>query len=901
MKSENLSPQLFLDPFRVQTLKISSAETILFLDEAKVNNKKRTLMLTNSCFYLLKKHLNGKWKIKSVTSLFLFSDLQLLSDSTIQIYFSTEMLLISSSNAGVLQQILWDAVLQLGWNPYNPSTFFSFFNYNATSRPSNLLTNRYIALCVMQSLPIENEIISLFNSYDENPQKCFTFSDVEIESTIVPIFKALSLETQLKTIEFDDCLLSRIDEAINYCFTQPFPAVHYIFSHFEVFPTVTISCDFSPTNEIESITINQCTSSFYRPFIQSLQNISFSPKTFCLKDCTIGQSDLQTLATAIHNYTFFSKILSYIFENLSGNGSIVSLINLFDNQKAIETLQITNSHIDLSEFFTIFSTISTKIRNLILRKNQFPSVIPSLSKLPKSVVYLDVGDCEWNSRVIFSFLSMICHEKRSLPLILKIDHCQPYMSNWSSWEEIFSNILRTSIYPVITELDISRNKLGTKSFLNLFKFLETQYPNEGRFHFQFLNLDNCFNGFSFSSEELPLFNNILQNLVNFYTTHGIYGLSIQNIIPHDCPSDFKNCFSQLIKSFCQTTKLYYLDISGNYIIQSAIKYIIDFIQTSSTISEFGLDKTGIKDQNLLLQLYDSIFSSSKLLSFTNPITDLEIYKNHPIVSNINQKLDHKSFLSTSFQRLHMYFEESKCVCRSSISNPTSTFSFRNPHNSFLKTNSVFAKPSPTQSPFDSIVTDYFNSFQERFGLLPPSSAPASPPPQPLRLPSIFISRTYEGDRNIQIFDNLMSISNSLSDKFRELMDADILMDEDILSDFSSIKLMETDDNIEYLSEAPSVFASDIESNDNGILYYFSETSTDDRSTKPPYTHTQLNQQLCKITKFPKPPRLLPHPEIFISKEQPETEISFSESIDDDSDSLAEKPHEPGTLTPLAPE
>lgn len=354
-----------------------------------------------------------------------------------------------------------------------------------------------------------------------------------------------------------------------------------------------------------------------------------------------------------------------------------------------------------------------------------------------------MGDCEWTSESLVSFLTCLCSWKRKKPLSLQLDKCK---TNFSDFKFPTKNL-----QPVLSELNFSDNVFSSDTFQQFLSFLDTQSPvlSENSIHLMYLSLSRCF---PYETEKC------MKMLIDFFSKRDIWGLELLDIFSKWNNSIF--CF--FLEQLSVIDGLVSINLIGNVFDSKSIQLLQKFIQKSQTIAEIGIDQTQIIDLEQLTNFYDSVLTSSHILAMKQPIQDIISIKENTDVSNLNSLLQEKRRMSTIVQRTELFlslFGSYDIQIVSPISNEPNDFSLSNPlldSNFSNPLKSIFT--SQIQSDFDDsidplahLVTEYV-VFTGRIGIGPATAPPTEPPTSSFLLPSIFTTISYEDEMDYDQID-----------------------------------------------------------------------------------------------------------------------------------------------------
>jgi hypothetical protein len=359
-------------------------------------------------------------------------------------------------------------------------------------------------------------------------------------------------------------------------------------------------------------------------------------------------------------------------------------------------------------------------------------LLPPDGRLPPSLVSLDVGASEWTADALVRFLTGVCQEGSKLPLALKLDRSRLNCS----WHEPLSRLPLDLLKPVITELDLTGNEIDNVSISGLLAFLNTQSPllTQSAHKLTYLSVSDCFH------TNVP---NCVQLLMEFLGKRELWGLAIGDT----CDENKADIVNVLIEQLRQIEGLTSLDLTGNFLQESAVTSLLEFLRDSPSIAEIAYDRSGITNPDQMLYLYENLVSSHHILAVNRPISDLKPIAHWAEAKRIQARLANRRSFATPQQRLSLYLSlfgdfEARVVppciwpdVETGEDEPLVDVPFVNRIPSL-----IMAASRPSEAgvdPLAAMVVEYVAT-TGKFGIVPPTAPPPdSAPATPLQFPAVF--------------------------------------------------------------------------------------------------------------------------------------------------------------------
>ena len=701
----------------------------------------RFLLLTDCCLYVFTSPGGNKFDKEKTKSIF---DLVSCTaeGNNLTVTFSNETLKFVTPDAEHLKTNLFRQYRYLTWD-LNVRAFSGLAMIvqaqagvpmnRPPQRPEHILLHRYIAASVSKGKPIEQEAASVARSFDQRPGNMLELKGFEM-ADVSAFFYALSMEPHLRTVVLDNFGGGKFGEILNSMLVGPNQLNHLVLKNYHAFDNYQesfagLKFRRSSYNSVTRITFESCKSLFVQQFLQVMKPASYAVSCVVFQKMKFSDTLSQVFLTAIENYTFTGEIESLVFADFECELPLFEFLKrVVDVSESLKQLVVKNCGIDICPFIAALSKVQCGLQSLSMRRNYGHSSMTSDDVVPESIMYLDVGDCDWTAQAMSSFFAALLRWTRKLPMILRIDQSRLD----TSWSDVLSNIRVDRCKPVLTELDIGDNEMDAKAFSQFVHILGSQSPplTQSPLKLMHLNVSRCIKS---DVEEC------VKLLGNFSSIRQLWGLELADTVDEA----HADVLELLIEKLREVQGLTCLDISGNYFQQESAKALIDFVRDSPSIAEIGLDRVG-GDASSMLDLYKGIVMSSHILAMKTPIEDLESLDNDAETSRIYKRLFMKRQFSTPYCRLMLYLylcnEHSIRVIKpySEVDDvweeePLSESNFRNPIPAMSKLESM---SDNAMDPLASMVIECIST-SGQYGIIPPTVPPTYAPSGQMSLPAIF--------------------------------------------------------------------------------------------------------------------------------------------------------------------
>ena len=695
----------------------------------------RYILVTDCCFYMFGKKIKKQDKKTQVESLFDLTSC-VVTENRLKVTFSSSEFTFATPECETLCANLYRQYRYLTWN-LNVGGFAGIATIKEAMsvpaphvRPEHLLLHRYVAMCVSKSVSIEPKVLDMVLEFDKSPVKELEFKDFELQN-VVPIFSAISMEPDVRTITFDNFSPTNLGLILVWILVNQNKLLHTKFKNYKTATFKGLTNRRSPYNNVTRVTFQSCSCSFIQKFFQALKGATYSFDCLVFRAMKFNDTLCETFVTVLDAYTIASAIRSLVFIDFESELPLFDFLKrVVESSESLTELVANNCGIDVCKFISILNQTECNLQALTLRRNYGKSAIGSDEIIPHSIMNLDVGNCDWSRGVMSSFLLSVLRWTRKAPLALKLDRSR--LSE--PWMYVFAALQRESLSAVITELDMSYNEMDVQTFEKFLAVLGSQSPSFTQSHkkLMYLSLSHCFT--SDIEKCISLFG-------QFFSAREMWGLSLCDI----CTVDDSEHLSSLIKQLRNIQGLIAVDVSGNFFDENAMFALLRFIRDSPSIAEIGIDRTGISDTTQLLDFYKRIVRSSNILAMKRPIKELEQFESYPEVKEITTKLALKRQFSTTNQRLSLYLSLSgnfstrifRSYTESHLSDDSPLFenNFRNPIASLFTVASM-SHAEADVDPLASMVAEYVAT-SGRYGIVPPTAPPPDAPRGKLEMPAIF--------------------------------------------------------------------------------------------------------------------------------------------------------------------
>ena len=737
--------------------------------------KKCYLLVTEICLYNVNKDGLHNGKAKDIFSFFDLNDINLDDkDNVLTVCFKGKNYMFQLVNAATLLANILIQVRKLSWNmtPGQITSLRHFMSnkyYKETQRvekrPPNLLMMRYLASCLSKETKPNPYIIETFNKYDEDPRTVLKLENCEVENPNSPMF-VLTLEPYLESITLEKYSPNSFSTSFNYLFSHQNKLSSVVLHKFETAEFKGLFSKKSPFNNVRTLRISACSTSFVSSFLEAIKGLTFGIKALILSDIKFDNQTSILFTQSLQSSTFLSSLNSLAFVGCQCVGTsfydlAVQSIRQFAR---LDNLTIENCYVDINDILLEIEKANIQIQNISLRKNVGTSTVGlESSLLPNSTLSLNVGDSEWTEEAFISFITAICRRLRRLPLTLVIDKCRID----STWSDVFERFPNESLLPVVTELNISYNIFDPKALEGFLSFIETQSPalSQYKLKLSHLNISHCF------KEEDSV--DCLETLIEFISKRDLWGLEI--------------CGCKPSPNLINISDLHTLNIGDSDFDRMDIDIFLKFVHESPTITELGIDNIKFPDVKTMMQFYGEVLTLPKLLAFA-PLTYLyNQYKEFNETKKFKEFLNKKRIFSNYRNRLALYlalsedfsthvaspikfFEEDESVAEGKLRSDILQETILNKSVPSLITLATINTVDTSVDPVASMVSEYVAT-SGKYGIIPPTAPPPIPCSEAFKIPSIFSTMTtsneiYDDTNNSIDFNTHLNENIKLS---KELM------------------------------------------------------------------------------------------------------------------------------------
>ena len=718
------------------------AGEVIYIVDGKKENK--YVLLTECCLYILTKSmLRLSFEVNQVESIFDLVEASVEKDE-LTLKFKTNSYLLVLPESASLMNLIFTQYRYLLYQ-VNVATISSISAIPAADkieqpqkRPEHILLHRYIAASIQKKTEIEKPVVQLFTNFDANPRKSFTFSNFELQNSAA-VFLALSMEGNIRYIIFDNFSPQNLGPIVVWVLTNANRYFDVTFKNYQTAEITGLATRRSPHNHVNTVNIIKCQSDFVAKFLTALKSATYSIESLVVQQVDFSEQLNKQFVQALQNYSLFTNLITLEFKECKCQPSFPDFaLNIVRSKQTLRSLRMEACGIDVCQMIIEMSRAQSALQCISLRRNIGKQAMSIDEPVAQSILAIDVGECEWTADALTSFFTSMCRWTRKMPLALIMDSCKPN----KVWGQVFSSLPVESFRPVITELNLSGNNFDSRTFEKLLRFLDTQSPllSGSQTKLMHLALSKCFR-----DEEVD---NCLEQLTRFFSVRELWGLEICDI----CDATKNDVLTKFISSLNDIQRLTSLNIAGNVLSQQSARALINFIQESLSIAELSMDRSGIRESDQLVWLYDTLLSSTHILSFNRPIEDLAPIAHFNEVKKINSKLAMKRQLCTTLQRLSLFLSlsgdfatrvprpieaenDDAAIDQGNTSELLFEQNFVNPVPS-LFTLASLTNVDMSVDPLASMVTEYIVT-SGRYGIVPPTAPPPEGPKTQFALPVIF--------------------------------------------------------------------------------------------------------------------------------------------------------------------
>ncbi|EAX98148.1 hypothetical protein TVAG_332580 [Trichomonas vaginalis G3] len=706
--------------------------------------EQRYLLLTECCLYLMTKtFIKGNFEISQIESIFDILDASCNKDELTLKFKNATYQFILPESASLMTLIYTQyryLLYQINVNTLPGVQYIPAADKieQPTKRPPNILLHRYISASISKKTEIEKPVVQILSAYDQNPRKSFTFKNFDLVNSAA-VFFALSMEGQIRYLIFDNFTPQTLGQIVSWVLTAANRFFAVTFRNYETANFEGLANRRSPHNHVNTVNLYNCKSEFVTNLISHLKAATYSLESLVIQTMEFSESLSKNFVNALQNFAIFNNLSCLAFIDCKSTTGLIDFsLEVIRSKPTLRSLNMESCNIDVCQMLIELGRSQSQIQCLVLRKNFGKTTMSIDEAISHSLLQVDVGECDWTADALTAFFTAICRWTRKMPLALIVDGCKPT----KIWSQVFSSLPIESFRPVITELNLSNNLFDSRTFEKLLRFIDTQSPllSNSQTKLMHLAINHCFKEFDVES--------CLDQLIKFFTVRELWGLEICDTTD----SQKTDILTKFISSLTEIPRLTSLSISGNVFSNSAARALANFIQESLSIAELCLDKTGIKESDQLVWIYDLLLSSTHILSFNRPIEDLVPIAHFNEVKKINQKLAMKRQLSTTNQRLSLFLSLSGDFA-TRVPRPIEMDSDElipeQQNTSELLFEQNFVNPVPSLftlaslnsidmsvDPLASMVTEYIAT-SGRYGIVPPTAPPPEAPKTQFALPVIF--------------------------------------------------------------------------------------------------------------------------------------------------------------------
>jgi hypothetical protein len=217
--------------------------------------------------------------------------------------------------------------------------------------------------------------------------------------------------------------------------------------------------------------------------------------------------------------------------------------------------------------------------------------------------------------------------------------------------------------------------------------------------------------------------------MQFLSARELWGLSLCDI----CTEGHADLMDDVISKLHQIRGLASLDLSGNYLQESAVSALLRFLADSTSISEIAYDRSGITDTDRILAIYGALARSRRILALRTPIGDLAPVSGWADGQRIEGRLNAKRPFSTHHQRLALYMALAG-QARTRLARPIGDDDWRPLGKTFRNPIPAISDRAEVKGPLGVLLREKVAAPP---GVTPPTVAPAQAAATPFVLPAIY--------------------------------------------------------------------------------------------------------------------------------------------------------------------
>ncbi|OHT06819.1 hypothetical protein TRFO_25130 [Tritrichomonas foetus] len=497
---------------------------------------------------------------------------------------------------------------------FDPIDLKNFPNSNQFQQnytiPPNIISMRYISLCLKYQQPVDPATKQNFERYEKSDRISLTFNS----KCITPIsYKIISLplihEPLLRGITFDS-FASKIVCKILY----------HIMKHNKNILTAVLK-------NYDDLQYEQLTfSKLYNPSI-----VSWSFSNIMMKD--------QRLILLFNEFKFYhADILSLTLDRMhfttNVGEKISSFLPAFHSFRTIESLDLTNidsTGEDTNKILISFLMATTRLKSLqklsvagwtpnITLKSDTVKPIHFIKSTDLKYLKIDFADirsfnmsvkfpaitncfvferCKFTGKSLFCLIKLLSDRKSQLILSLADMDIEQ-----SEINKFYSQCSRLPIIENLVEFDYSGNQIPSSFVKEFCRIFITP-------KLKFLAINNVFG---------PDQVNDIGQILSACDPNNLWGLEMTGgLIKKTLGPKLKECFP-FILAF---TKLEHLNLSFQRFTAAIGPDLFQFLTAMKNIHYLSIDGTGINKLPVLYSLYEHIFFNTKIRAISRPFYDLD--------------------------------------------------------------------------------------------------------------------------------------------------------------------------------------------------------------------------------------------------------------------------------------
>jgi hypothetical protein len=730
---------------------------VSLIDEGTRKPRPRYVLMTETTIYMFPRDMFRSTKASKLTCYPLIESMLDLCEATVEhdectLRFKQNTYHFITPESGALVTNALTQLRRLMWNVNAAqvglvSPIWQKSYYLAIppprSRPPDILIHRYIARSVSKQVPVEATVMAVFSHFSAEPRKRIVFRDCQLKNPTTAVF-ALSLEAGLRCITLDNCSpenLGHLLSAITVAYNR-FTIVD--FRNYKEAQFKGVAGKRGANSHTDVVRFHSCSRAFICSFLSGVRAANYSFATIIFDGIQFETQSAHHLVTALQQTSCFGALVSLGFITCTCFTPPFQefALQCLKARETLTSLHIEKCDVDIGEVLVEIARLEeVKLQNVVLRRNQSRHVIShDHTVISPSVVSLNLGESQWTTNALISFLGELCRSRRRTPLSVWLDLSRVD----TSWGELFAGLPLESMEAVITELNFSKNVLDAKSFEAFARFLATQSPSLSTYsnRLTHLNISHCF-GFDATA--------CVSRMLSFFEGREIWGLEICGVQPVLGLNDIRGLHS--------------LNIGDNVFDDRASRILMYLVLRSPTLTELGVSNVELADVSAVMAFYTELLHAPRILAFERPTGMLRRYHTYSETKDIKDLLKNKRNLSCTTERLQLFLSLSGDFATRVAKPPVVTEESDDddkPASPLFET--TFSNPIPSLftlatltgmdvevNPVASMVAEYVAT-SGKYGIVPPTAPPPNAPTTQMATPAVCatmqtaqeLANTFEG-------------------------------------------------------------------------------------------------------------------------------------------------------------